>query len=205
MFPRWVLLAAGDSSCSCSSSLSRRCSRCCPNIRKNLWRLACLALIPLCFLFLSSRIPPAAGPSDYYTDYVATRWYRSPELLVGDTQYGPPVDVWAIGCVFAELLAGVPLWPGKSDVDQLYLIRKTLGKHPLGLPTPLAGCSCPRSGFLCAGNQPAGGEFTQGLSAFSGCWSAEHRRCLVVAVCLEKGVNTLFLCPTCLSLLSQEF
>ncbi|XP_054423567.1 cyclin-dependent kinase-like 1 isoform X2 [Pteronotus mesoamericanus] len=67
------------------------------------------------------------GPSDYYTDYVATRWYRSPELLVGDMQYGPPVDVWAIGCVFAELLSGVPLWPGKSDVDQLYLIRKTLG------------------------------------------------------------------------------
>ncbi|XP_043930228.1 cyclin-dependent kinase-like 1 isoform X1 [Protopterus annectens] len=67
------------------------------------------------------------GPSDYYTDYVATRWYRAPELLVGDTQYGPPVDVWAIGCVFAELLSGIPLWPGKSDVDQLYLIRKTLG------------------------------------------------------------------------------
>ncbi|NXH19045.1 CDKL1 protein, partial [Bucco capensis] len=67
------------------------------------------------------------GPSDYYTDYVATRWYRSPELLVGDTQYGSPVDVWAIGCVFAELLSGVPLWPGKSDVDQLYLIRRTLG------------------------------------------------------------------------------
>ncbi|KAG2457883.1 CDKL1 protein, partial [Polypterus senegalus] len=66
-------------------------------------------------------------PCDYYTDYVATRWYRAPELLVGDTQYGPPVDVWAIGCVFAELLSGVPLWPGKSDVDQLYLIRKTLG------------------------------------------------------------------------------
>uniref|UniRef100_A0A8C6NU18 cyclin-dependent kinase n=1 Tax=Nothobranchius furzeri TaxID=105023 RepID=A0A8C6NU18_NOTFU len=67
------------------------------------------------------------GPCDYYTDYVATRWYRAPELLVGDTQYGPPVDVWAIGCVFAELLSGVPLWPGKSDMDQLYLIRKTLG------------------------------------------------------------------------------
>ncbi|XP_030627665.1 cyclin-dependent kinase-like 1 isoform X3 [Chanos chanos] len=67
------------------------------------------------------------GPCDYYTDYVATRWYRAPELLVGDTQYGPPVDVWAVGCVFAELLSGAPLWPGKSDVDQLYLIRKTLG------------------------------------------------------------------------------
>lgn len=69
-----------------------------------------------------------AGPDDDYTDYVATRWYRSPELLVGDTQYGPPVDIWAIGCVFAELISGQPLWPGRSDVDQLYHIRKTLGK-----------------------------------------------------------------------------
>lgn len=47
---------------------------------------------------------------------------------MGDTQYGPPVDVWAIGCVFAELLSGIPLWPGKSDMDQLHLIRKTLGE-----------------------------------------------------------------------------
>ena len=70
-----------------------------------------------------------AGPDDDYTDYVATRWYRSPELLVGDTQYGPPVDIWAIGCVFYELITGQPLWPGRSDVDQLYLIRKTLGKQ----------------------------------------------------------------------------
>lgn len=67
------------------------------------------------------------GPGGEYTDYVATRWYRAPELLVGDTQYGPPVDVWAIGCVFAELLTGEAVWPGRSDVDQLYLIRKTLG------------------------------------------------------------------------------
>uniref|UniRef100_A0A1I8IFX8 cyclin-dependent kinase n=1 Tax=Macrostomum lignano TaxID=282301 RepID=A0A1I8IFX8_9PLAT len=49
------------------------------------------------------------GPGDEYTDYVATRWwYRSPELLVGDTQYGPPVDVWAVGCVFAEMLKRHP-------------------------------------------------------------------------------------------------
>uniref|UniRef100_A0A0B6ZKU0 cyclin-dependent kinase n=1 Tax=Arion vulgaris TaxID=1028688 RepID=A0A0B6ZKU0_9EUPU len=67
------------------------------------------------------------SPGGEYTDYVATRWYRSPELLVGDTQYGPPVDVWAIGCVFAELTTGQAIWPGRSDVDQLYLIRKTLG------------------------------------------------------------------------------
>lgn len=70
-----------------------------------------------------------AVPGDAYTDYVATRWYRAPELLVGDTQYGSSIDVWAIGCVFAELLTGQPLWPGKSDVDQLYLIIRTLGMH----------------------------------------------------------------------------
>lgn len=81
-----------------------------------------VSVISICLYVLYS-----AGPEDDYTDYVATRWYRAPELLVGDTQYGPPVDVWALGCVFAELLHGNPLWPGKSDVDQLYLIRKTLG------------------------------------------------------------------------------
>ncbi|CAD5120556.1 DgyrCDS9122 [Dimorphilus gyrociliatus] len=67
------------------------------------------------------------GVNDKYTDYVATRWYRAPELLVGDTQYGPPVDVWAIGCVFAELITSRPLWPGKTDVDQIYRIKRTLG------------------------------------------------------------------------------
>lgn len=81
-----------------------------------------LSVTPICLYVMYP-----AGPEDDYTDYVATRWYRAPELLVGDTQYGPPVDVWALGCVFAELLNGNPLWPGKSDVDQLYLIQKTLG------------------------------------------------------------------------------
>jgi cyclin-dependent kinase-like len=81
-------------------------------------------IIKLCD-FGFARVLTGAGGE--YTDYVATRWYRAPELLVGDTQYGPPVDVWAIGCVFAELLNGQPLWPGRSDVDQLYLIRKNLG------------------------------------------------------------------------------
>ena len=69
----------------------------------------------------------SAGPDDEYTDYVATRWYRAPELLVGDTQYGPPVDIWAVGCVVAEMLTGLPLWPGRSDLDQLHLITRTMG------------------------------------------------------------------------------
>ncbi|KIH49932.1 hypothetical protein ANCDUO_19992 [Ancylostoma duodenale] len=48
------------------------------------------------------------------------------QLLVGDTVYGPPVDIWAVGCVLAELITGEALWPGRSDIDQLYLIRKTI-------------------------------------------------------------------------------
>ncbi|XP_048456892.1 cyclin-dependent kinase-like 4 [Rhincodon typus] len=68
------------------------------------------------------------GRGDDYTDYVATRWYRAPELLVGDPHYGATVDIWAVGTVFAELVSGQALWPGKSDVDQIYLIIRTLGK-----------------------------------------------------------------------------
>ncbi|XP_030758584.1 cyclin-dependent kinase-like 1 isoform X2 [Sitophilus oryzae] len=62
------------------------------------------------------------------TEYVATRWYRAPELLVGEPIYGAPVDIWAIGCLFAEMMTGDPLFPGESDIDQLYLIVKMLGR-----------------------------------------------------------------------------
>ncbi|XP_069123153.1 cyclin-dependent kinase-like 2 isoform X4 [Argopecten irradians] len=68
-----------------------------------------------------------AQPGETYTDYVATRWYRAPELLVGDTKYGRAVDVWAIGCLLAEMLTGEPLFPGESDIDQLYHIVKCFG------------------------------------------------------------------------------
>ncbi|KAL5037392.1 hypothetical protein RTP6_004831 [Batrachochytrium dendrobatidis] len=69
-----------------------------------------------------------AGPGAKYTDYVATRWYRAPELLVGDTEYGKAVDIWATGCIFAEILTGQPLYPGDTDIDQLYRIMKCLGQ-----------------------------------------------------------------------------
>ncbi|KAM6908908.1 cyclin-dependent kinase-like 4 [Xenentodon cancila] len=70
-----------------------------------------------------------AAPSDpgVYTDYVATRWYRAPELLVGDIKYGKPVDVWAVGCLLIEMLTGQPLFPGESDLDQIYHIVRCFG------------------------------------------------------------------------------
>jgi cyclin-dependent kinase-like len=61
------------------------------------------------------------------TDYVATRWYRAPELLLGSNSYGKEVDYWAIGCIMGELTDGQPLFPGESELDQLFLIQKMLG------------------------------------------------------------------------------
>jgi cyclin-dependent kinase-like len=63
-----------------------------------------------------------------YTDYVATRWYRAPELLVGDVEYGKGVDVWAVGCIFTEISNGMPLFPGESDLDQLAHLMRCFGK-----------------------------------------------------------------------------
>lgn len=66
--------------------------------------------------------------NETFTDYVATRWYRSPELLVGDPRYGKEVDIWATGCLYSEMMTGEPLFPGESDVDQLFQIVRILGK-----------------------------------------------------------------------------
>ncbi|GMF23182.1 unnamed protein product [Phytophthora lilii] len=70
---------------------------------------------------------PLASAGAKYTEYVSTRWYRAPELLVGDVSYGKAVDVWSIGCMFAEIATGLPLFPGDSDIDQLYHIIRCLG------------------------------------------------------------------------------
>lgn len=67
------------------------------------------------------------SPLKEYTSIVVTLWYRSPELLLGCKEYSTPIDVWSCGCIFAELLAMSPLFPGKSEVDQLNRIFKDLG------------------------------------------------------------------------------
>ncbi|KAF4047242.1 Protein kinase domain [Phytophthora infestans] len=62
-----------------------------------------------------------------FTDYVATRWYRAPELLLRSTTYNSPIDMWACGCILVELLICTPLFPGTSEADQFYRICKVLG------------------------------------------------------------------------------
>ena len=70
---------------------------------------------------------------DTMTDYVATRWYRSPELLLSGGIYGPEVDYWAIGCIMGELADGNPMFAGEDEVDQLDCIIKILGNLPENL------------------------------------------------------------------------
>ena len=62
-----------------------------------------------------------------YTDYVATRWYRAPELLLGSHAYGARVDTWAAGCIMGEIVDAQPVFAGESEIDQLYVIQKCLG------------------------------------------------------------------------------
>ncbi|XP_030241056.1 serine/threonine-protein kinase dyf-5 isoform X2 [Drosophila navojoa] len=62
-----------------------------------------------------------------FTDYVSTRWYRAPEVLLHSTNYGSSIDLWAMGCIMAELYTFRPLFPGSSEVDQLFKICSVLG------------------------------------------------------------------------------
>jgi mitogen-activated protein kinase 15 len=62
------------------------------------------------------------------TDYVATRWYRAPEILLGSTKYTKGVDMWSLGCILAELLLGKPFFPGTSTLNQLDRIMEVTGR-----------------------------------------------------------------------------
>uniref|UniRef100_A0A2P2M7B1 mitogen-activated protein kinase n=1 Tax=Rhizophora mucronata TaxID=61149 RepID=A0A2P2M7B1_RHIMU len=79
-----------------------------------------------------ARVSFSNAPSAiFWTDYVATRWYRAPELCGSfSSKYTPAIDIWSIGCIFAELLMGKPLFPGKNVVHELDLITDLLGTPP---------------------------------------------------------------------------
>ncbi|XP_042899240.1 serine/threonine-protein kinase ICK [Parasteatoda tepidariorum] len=67
-----------------------------------------------------------------YTDYVSTRWYRAPEILLRSTNYSSPIDIWALGCIMAELYNLRPLFPGRSEIDQIFRISSVLGTPDRG-------------------------------------------------------------------------
>ena len=58
------------------------------------------------------------------TEYVVTRWYRAPELLLNSSKYTAAIDIWSVGCIIAEVATRAPLFPGKNHIHQLRLITE---------------------------------------------------------------------------------
>lgn len=77
------------------------------------------------------------GLANYYepregrplTNRVVTLWYRAPELLMGDTDYGVGIDLWSAGCLLAEMLAGRPILPGRTEVIKIIIPRHSQSRH----------------------------------------------------------------------------
>ena len=84
--------------------------------------------IKVCDFGLARCITTATGKDVVMTDYVATRWYRAPEILLGSTKYGIQADMWSVGCIFGELLGGKPMFPGTSTLSQINKVLEVTGK-----------------------------------------------------------------------------
>ncbi|KAG8720461.1 MAP kinase Pmk1 [Ceratobasidium sp. 394] len=82
----------------------------------------------------SALPPPSSAANDastFMTEYVATRWYRAPEVMLTFKEYTRAIDIWSVGCVLAEMLSGKPLFPGRDYHHQLSLILEVLGTPSL--------------------------------------------------------------------------
>lgn len=95
-----------------------------------------------------------------YTEYVSTRWYRAPEVLLRSTCYSSPIDMWAIGCIMAELFTSKPLFPGSSELDQLFKIVAVQGT-PGSSSSSSFSTSTPSIG---GGDWPEGHRLAQSMS-----------------------------------------
>eukprot|EP00055_Hartaetosiga_balthica_P016329 m.102742 g.102742 ORF g.102742 m.102742 type:complete len:377 (-) comp9085_c0_seq1:6573-7703(-) len=81
----------------------------------------------ICDFGLARVRDPSVDHSGRLTEYVATRWYRAPEVMVQQRSYGIAMDMWSVGCIFAEMFNNRPLFPGKNYVEQLNKILDILG------------------------------------------------------------------------------
>lgn len=69
-----------------------------------------------------------ASENEFMTEYVVTRWYRAPELLLNSSDYTAAIDVWSVGCIFMELMNRRPLFPGRDHVHQMRLLTEVTYK-----------------------------------------------------------------------------
>lgn len=86
------------------------------------------AYIKICDFGLARCVTSTVNKDITMTDYVATRWYRAPEILLGSTKYTTQADMWSVGCIFGELLCGKPLFPGTSTLSQINKVLEVTGK-----------------------------------------------------------------------------
>ncbi|CDU23116.1 MAP kinase [Sporisorium scitamineum] len=87
--------------------------------------------LKVCDFGLARSVLTADQDTGFMTEYVATRWYRAPEIMLTFKQYTKAIDVWAVGCILAEMLSGRPLFPGRDYHQQLSLILDVLGTPTL--------------------------------------------------------------------------
>jgi len=74
-----------------------------------------------------ARLEPETGYGGFMTEYVVTRWYRAPEIMLSGQDYTQSIDTWSVGCILAEMLGRKPVFPGKNYVDQVRVIVDLLG------------------------------------------------------------------------------
>ncbi|KAF8666453.1 hypothetical protein HU200_053563 [Digitaria exilis] len=109
--------------------------------------------VKICDFGLSRSTADAEEGDAPYTAGVATLWYRAPEVILGSRAYDSGVDTWALGCIMAELLAGAPLFPGRTEMDQLNRVFDTLGMQDMASWPGFA--RLPRAGSgLCHRTRP---------------------------------------------------
>jgi len=87
--------------------------------------------LKICDFGLARVADPQENHVGFLTEYVATRWYRAPEIMLSWKEYTKAIDVWSVGCIFAEILGRTPIFPGQDYMHQLHLIIKILGTPSL--------------------------------------------------------------------------
>lgn len=83
--------------------------------------------LKICDFGLARVCDPNHGHEGVLTEYVATRWYRAPEIMLNARNYTKAIDIWSIGCILCEMLTNQPLFPGNHYLEQLQLIFRVLG------------------------------------------------------------------------------
>lgn len=84
-------------------------------------------ILQICDFGLARVADPEHDHTGFLTEYVATRWYRAPEIMLNSKGYTQSIDIWSVGCILAEMLSNRPIFPGKHYLDQLNHILGVLG------------------------------------------------------------------------------